>query len=306
MLPQLRLAILGGGLLIGVHLLSEYGAFAMIRFSTFTTAIFEQFQATFDGAAGATLAAVLVLLCLLLLVTEAAARGNARFARIGSGRPARRHADAPGPHHVAGHRRAAGTGRAGVGCAAVDADALALDRRHAGVGCDGNRYRAGPEAGRRRRAAVLTTVLAFPVRLGRRPLRRSAGPLDRGRQLHHQLDARHRHRARPGHRRDPVRSPLYQTAALVICAYVLLFLPRALVSLRSGLAQVPPSVEEALPLARCVAGAHVRACHPPADRPGRRGRRLAGIRRGGNGIDGDAATGAHRHPHPGDEVLVAE
>jgi len=39
--------------------------------------------------------------------------------------------------------------------------------------------------------------------------------------------------------------PLYQTAALVICAYVLLFLPRALVSLRSGLAQVPPSVEEA-------------------------------------------------------------
>lgn len=31
----------------------------------------------------------------------------------------------------------------------------------------------------------------------------------------------------------------------MICAYVLLFLPRALVSLRSGLAQVPPSVEEA-------------------------------------------------------------
>jgi len=70
-LPQLRLAILGGGLLIGVHLLAEYGAFAMLRFSTFTTAIFEQFQATFDGAAGSTLAAVLVLLCLILLVAEA-------------------------------------------------------------------------------------------------------------------------------------------------------------------------------------------------------------------------------------------
>jgi iron(III) transport system permease protein len=39
--------------------------------------------------------------------------------------------------------------------------------------------------------------------------------------------------------------PLYQTAALVLCAYVLMFLPRALVSLRSGLAQVPPGLEEA-------------------------------------------------------------
>ena len=86
-LPQLRLAILGGGLLIGVHLLAEYGAFAMLRFSTFTTAIFEQFQATFNGAAGSTLAGMLVLLCLMLLVGEAAARGTARYSRIGSGAP---------------------------------------------------------------------------------------------------------------------------------------------------------------------------------------------------------------------------
>ena len=62
-LPQLRLAILGGGLLIGVHLLAEYGAFAMMRFDTFTIAIFQQFQVTFDGAAGSMLAGVLVLLC---------------------------------------------------------------------------------------------------------------------------------------------------------------------------------------------------------------------------------------------------
>src|SRR4029078_1464847 len=67
-LPQLRPAILGGGLLVGVHLLAEYGAFAMVRFNTFTTAIFEQFQATFDGAAGATLAGVLFLLCLGLVL----------------------------------------------------------------------------------------------------------------------------------------------------------------------------------------------------------------------------------------------
>src|SRR4029077_4622709 len=82
-----RLAILGGGLLIGVHLLAEFGAFAMVRFDTFTVAIFQQFQVTFDGPAGSMLAGVLVLLCLALLIAEAVARGNTRFARIGAGAP---------------------------------------------------------------------------------------------------------------------------------------------------------------------------------------------------------------------------
>ena len=45
-LPQLRLAICGGSLLIGLHLLAEYGLYVMIRFDTFTTAIVDQFQST--------------------------------------------------------------------------------------------------------------------------------------------------------------------------------------------------------------------------------------------------------------------
>jgi iron(III) transport system permease protein len=39
--------------------------------------------------------------------------------------------------------------------------------------------------------------------------------------------------------------PVYQTVALVLTAYVLMFLPRATVNLRSGLAQVPIALEEA-------------------------------------------------------------
>ena len=50
-LPQLRLAICGGALLVGLHLLAEYGLYAMIRFDTFTTAIVDQFQSTFNGPA---------------------------------------------------------------------------------------------------------------------------------------------------------------------------------------------------------------------------------------------------------------
>ena len=150
-LPQLRLAILGGALLIGVHLLAEYGAFAMLRFSTFTTAIFEQFQATFNGAAGSTLAGVLVLLCLVLIVGEAAARGNARYARIGSG--AQR---ASTPHHlgamtIPGERGTGRTRRARARRARVDHRAVALDRRHPGLDLRRHRDVDGADGGVGRR-----------------------------------------------------------------------------------------------------------------------------------------------------------
>ena len=84
-LPQLRLAICGGALLVGLHLLAEYGLYAMIRFDTFTTAIFDQFQSTYNGPAANMLAGVLALCCLAMLPLESAARGNARYARVGSG-----------------------------------------------------------------------------------------------------------------------------------------------------------------------------------------------------------------------------
>ena len=45
-----------------LHLLAEYGLFAMIRFDTFTTAIIDQFQSTFNGPAANMLAGVLVFL----------------------------------------------------------------------------------------------------------------------------------------------------------------------------------------------------------------------------------------------------
>ena len=84
-LPQLRIAMTGGALLVALHLLAEYGAFAMIRFDTFTTAIMVQYQSTFNGTAGNMLASVLVFLCLILLLVEVRSRGTARYARIGSG-----------------------------------------------------------------------------------------------------------------------------------------------------------------------------------------------------------------------------
>ncbi|WBM72504.1 iron ABC transporter permease [Buttiauxella sp. WJP83] len=86
-LPQLKLAIWGGALLVTLHLLAEYGLYAMIRFDTFTTAIYDQFQSTFSGPAANMLAGVLALCCLVFLTLEGATRGKARYARVGAGSP---------------------------------------------------------------------------------------------------------------------------------------------------------------------------------------------------------------------------
>ncbi len=55
MLPQLA-RDLRGALLVALHLLAEYGLYVMIRFDTFTTAIYDQFQSTFSGPAANMLA----------------------------------------------------------------------------------------------------------------------------------------------------------------------------------------------------------------------------------------------------------
>jgi iron(III) transport system permease protein len=91
-LPQLRLPVLAGALLVTLHLLAEYGAFAFVRFDTFTTAIYDQYKSTFAGPAASVLAGVLVLLSLVVLGAEAAVRGRRRHVRLGGGtsRPPRR------------------------------------------------------------------------------------------------------------------------------------------------------------------------------------------------------------------------
>lgn len=86
-LPQLWLAILAGSLLIGLHLLAEYGLYAMIRFDTFATAIVDQFQSAYNSPAANLLGGVLVTCCLGLMGLERVLRGRERYARVGSGAP---------------------------------------------------------------------------------------------------------------------------------------------------------------------------------------------------------------------------
>ncbi len=84
-LPAVSPAVLGGALLVGLHLLAEYGALQLLNYPTLTTAILQQYATVFNGPEATLLALVLVAFCLLLLGIELLLRGNRRRARVGSG-----------------------------------------------------------------------------------------------------------------------------------------------------------------------------------------------------------------------------
>lgn len=67
-LPSLRPAILGGCLIVVLVLVSEYGAFEIVRFQTFTTEVFTEFQVN-PAAAGA-LSIPLILIGIIVVTGE--------------------------------------------------------------------------------------------------------------------------------------------------------------------------------------------------------------------------------------------
>jgi iron(III) transport system permease protein len=91
-LPQLRPALFGGMLLVALNVLVEFGAFALLRFRTFTTELYAEYRTGFNGPGASLLAVVLLLLCFACLAAEMKVRGGAGYARLGRGvrRPPRR------------------------------------------------------------------------------------------------------------------------------------------------------------------------------------------------------------------------
>ncbi len=89
--PQLVPAIGAGGLLVALYVLSDFGAVSIMRFDSFTTSIYTLYRASFDRIGAASLAALLVLLMLTLLWLEARTRRPAALHRSspGAARPAR-------------------------------------------------------------------------------------------------------------------------------------------------------------------------------------------------------------------------
>lgn len=84
-LPLLRPAIAAGVLLAALYTLSEFGAVTLLRYETFTAAIYVQYESAFDRALAASLASVLVVIAVALLAAEDFTRGRAAYHRSTAG-----------------------------------------------------------------------------------------------------------------------------------------------------------------------------------------------------------------------------
>jgi len=239
-LPGLRPAISAGALLVALYSLSDFGVVSLMRYDALTRAIYLQYRALFDRTPAAVLALVLVALTALVLLMEG--RSRRRTHRTSPG-VARR----PRPHALGRWKLPAlAFCAAVVGAFLVVPTAVLVHWLARGVG-DGrlpwretlNSITASGLA------AVVAAVAALPVAfLAHRY------PAFWTRLLERLSFAGN---ALPGivialslvFFAANYASPLYQTLALLVFAYVVRFLPQALAGVESALASVSPRVEEA-------------------------------------------------------------
>jgi iron(III) transport system permease protein len=78
-LPQLRPSIVAGGLLAALYTLSDFGAVSLMRFDVFTRVIYAQYQGRIDRTPAAVLSMVLIAVALLVLWLEQRSRGRAAY-----------------------------------------------------------------------------------------------------------------------------------------------------------------------------------------------------------------------------------
>ena len=86
-LPLMRPGLMSGALLVALYVLSDFGAVSLLRYETFTWAIFVQYESGLERTLGAALSLVLVFFALGLVWLESIARGRSRYYRSASGSP---------------------------------------------------------------------------------------------------------------------------------------------------------------------------------------------------------------------------
>ena len=248
--PQLRPALYGGVLLVALDVLIEFGAFALLRFRTFTTELYAQYRTGLDGPESSLLALVLIALCLVCVVGELNMRGQARYARVGSGA---RRSQRPCVSDGSGCRRSWRSSALTMATLGVPVGMIGywlMQHAHAATSPVAPSWPllfdatlASVSYGLAGAAAAIVLAAPLAYLATRYPSRLSIA-LERIAYLAQGVPAIVVALAFISLTVQTIR-PLYQSAALLVIAYAILFLPFALVGVRSALAQVQLGLEEA-------------------------------------------------------------
>jgi iron(III) transport system permease protein len=239
-LPLIRTAVLGGCVLVVLTVISEYGAFEILRYQTFTTEIFTEFQ--FDSQAAGALSIPLVCLGLLALFVEGLVprRTTARIAPRRTVTPARL-----GRMTIPTLLALGGLVALGVGVPLATIVYWILQSQHTTLPATATLASATwTTLSYSAWGAGIAVVLAVPVAM--MTFRRSSVTrtvLERSTYLT---------KALPGvvialslvFFATRFAYGLYQTSFLLVLAYVILNFPLALVCVRTSVAQVPPRLAD--------------------------------------------------------------
>lgn len=243
-LPAISTAVLGGSLLVGLHLLAEYGALQLLNYPTLTTAILAQYGTSFNGPQATLLAAVLVVFCLALLGLELLLRRRRPHSRVGSG------VNRPAERVTLGRRTPlvlavlVGLSALSLGVPLVSLTRWLLRGSSTALEIGELSEATGTTLGLALTSGLVATAAALPVAW---------------------LAVRHRGWLTTLVERSAYTTSalpgivvalalvtvsirfvpgIYQTLPLLVVGYVILFLPRALVAVRSTLELAPPVLED--------------------------------------------------------------
>jgi len=242
-LPQLRPGFLAGGLLVGLHVLGDFGVVSLMRFETFSYALYLQYAASYDRVYAACLALMLLALTATVLFLEARLLRGLLLHRTGSGTSRQAPPIRLGAWRWPSYALVVAVAFTSVGVPVLTVsywmlEGTSLPWSDLGGALWGSVSASGP-------AALLAGALALPLAyLSVRRPSRGTKTLERI--------------AYFGYATPPLAfalalifftlrtvPPLYQTLMLLVVAYALHFLAEAIGPIRTALYQAPPRLEEA-------------------------------------------------------------
>lgn len=244
-MSQLWPGLLAGWLVIALYVIGDFGAVALMRFETFSFAIYTQYTAAFNRGFASWLALILMLLTVVLVVAEWRLLGGKRYARVGSG------VVRPGPllplgaYSVPSYAFVALVILAAIGLPVVTLGAWLILAPPGAALLASVSATFGRTAALAVPAAAVAVLFALPVAVVS-----ARGRFGTGRLLERIVYL--------GYAVPPLALALavvmfalrytpglYQTAPLLVGAYVVSYLALAIGPIRSGLLQVSPRIEEA-------------------------------------------------------------
>ena len=243
-LRQVRPAAAGGALLVGLYVLSDFGAVSLMRYDAFTRVIYTSYKASFDRTPAAVLGLVLVAVTVLIVWGESCARGRGGEAQVGAGAARVHFPVALGAWTWPALAWAGAVALVSLGVPLGSMTYWLLRGRSAAIEPALLIQAATSTLGVAALGALVTTTLAVPVGiLAARHRSRLARMLEQATYAGHAL---------PGivvafglvFFGIRYAQPLYQRTPLLVLAYAVLFLPAAVGAVRASVRQSPPLLEE--------------------------------------------------------------